>query len=88
MHEEVLLRELQRGLREAVPLGPGERVLRVRIWIGALSHLSETRLRQSWPELVAGSGADTAELLVDVSTDARHPQAAAVVLASVDVAGP
>lgn len=85
MHEEVVFRELRGALRRAAD-GRSGRLVRARVWIGALSHLSEGRLREAWPRLTAGGPADGSELEVELSTDVAHPHAASVVLASVDLA--
>lgn len=83
MHEQALLQDLGREVN-AVAEREGEReVARVRVWIGALSHLTPEHLRAEWPDVVRGTRAERATLEVEVSRDPRHPQAQAVVLTSV-----
>lgn len=86
MHEEVLLQDLVRKVDEVARQDPSARVTRVRVWIGALSHLSEAFLRESWPRVTAGTAADASQLVIEVSRDVHHPRADSVVLVSLDVA--
>lgn len=88
MHEEALLRDLRQKLEE---IGRDERpahIYRVRVWIGALSHLTESTLRTRWPEVVEGTSAAAARLEVRSSEDPNDPRARAVVLAEVGLSGP
>jgi Zn finger protein HypA/HybF involved in hydrogenase expression len=88
MHERRLFEELRRALDRASAAGHGARLVRARVWIGALSHLSEPTLRQAWPRVVGGGPAEGSELSVEVSSDPAHPDAASVVLTSVDLVEP
>jgi len=85
MHEEAVLNDLRRKLievtsREAVP-----RVSRVRLWVGALSHVSEEQLRRQWSRVVGGTVAQSAALEVTASQDPTDPRAQGIVLQSIDV---
>ena len=66
--------------REGVP-----RVARVRLWVGALSHVSEEQLRREWPRVAEGTPAQSAALEVTSSRDMNDPRAQGLVLVSLDV---
>jgi hydrogenase nickel incorporation protein HypA/HybF len=85
VHEASLLRDLRRKLDE---LGRGdgiERIIRVRLKVGALSHVSPELLRERWRELVAGSPAGDAALEIESSADPAAPGAQDIVLTEVVV---
>ncbi|HTT15327.1 MAG TPA: hydrogenase maturation nickel metallochaperone HypA [Thermoplasmata archaeon] len=86
MHEEAVLRDLVDRVSAIAREAGAGRVTRVRVWIGAFSHLTEATLRDRWPTATDGTAAGGSALEVEVSTDARDPRAQAVVLRSVDVA--
>lgn len=83
MHESALLRDLR---RQVLATADGRPVTRVRLWVGALSHVTEPMLQEHWAELVDGTPASGATLDVEVSADLDDPRAQGVVLRSLDVA--
>ena len=83
MHEEALLRDLRNKLAELSQGLEGERIRRVTLRLGALSHLTEPALRARWPETTEGTGAEGAELVIVPGSDLSDPSALGVVLASV-----
>jgi hydrogenase nickel incorporation protein HypA/HybF len=85
MHEEAVLRDLVRKVEEVARANGAERVTRVRLWVGALSHLSETGLGERWALATRATPLEGCEVEVEMSTDARDPRAGGVVLRSVDV---
>jgi hydrogenase nickel incorporation protein HypA/HybF len=85
MHEEAMLQDLRRKLVEIVGQEGSPRVVRVRLWVGALSHVSEEQLRQQWWRVVEGTGAQSAALDVTTSGDLNDPRAQGLVLVSLDV---
>jgi hydrogenase nickel incorporation protein HypA/HybF len=87
MHEEALFRDLRRKVAEVSEGEQARRVVRVKVWVGALSHVTESRLRASWPSIVQGTPAEASQLEVDLSQDPLDPRAQFVILASLDVAG-
>jgi Zn finger protein HypA/HybF involved in hydrogenase expression len=82
MHEEALLADLRRKIEELARANGGARIVRVHLWVGALSHFTEAHLRQDWPRVVQGTAAETAELEVETSEDPHDPRAQRVVLTS------
>jgi hydrogenase nickel incorporation protein HypA/HybF len=85
MHEAGLFRDLRTKMIEIAEVERVPRIARVRVWVGALAHLSEARLREAWPDLVRGTPAEGSRLEVELSLDATDPRAQGIVLASVDV---
>ncbi len=88
MHEEALLKDIRRKLVEESTRASPAQVARVRLWIGALSHLSEDQLRLQWPTVVDGTPAQSARLDVTTSRDTTDPRAQGLVLMSIDVVEP
>jgi hydrogenase nickel incorporation protein HypA/HybF len=88
MHEEALLRDLRRKLIEVTQGANGAPVRFVRVWVGALSHVSAESLQGRWPEVVAGTPAQGARLEVDVSSDPEDPAAQGVRLVELTVEEP
>jgi hydrogenase nickel incorporation protein HypA/HybF len=85
MHEEAMLKDLRRKLVEVANQQGAERLARVRLWVGALSHVSEEQLRRQWSRVVDGTPAQSAALEVSTSTDLDDPRAQGLVLMSIDV---
>jgi hydrogenase nickel incorporation protein HypA/HybF len=85
MHEEAMLQDLRRKLVEVTGREGVPRVARVRLWVGALSHVSEAQLRREWPRVVEGTPAQAAALDVTASSDLDDPRAQGLVLVSLDV---
>ena len=88
MHEEALLRDLRRKIRELAELERGEEISRVSLWVGALSHVTEEMLRSRCPTVVEGTPAQRAQLDVEVSEDLDDPRAGGIVLVKVSVRAP
>jgi hydrogenase nickel incorporation protein HypA/HybF len=85
MHEEALLRDLRRKLIEVASREGAGRVSRVRLWVGALSHVSEEQLRRQWDRVVEGTAAQSAALEVASSQDPTDPRAQGILLQSIEV---
>ena len=84
MHEEALLRDLMRKIEEIARANGSVRVRRVRVWIGALSHLSEQQLCRGWSDRTQGTVAEGSVVEVELSHDRTDPRAMGVVLKSID----
>jgi hydrogenase nickel incorporation protein HypA/HybF len=85
MHEEAMLRDVIRKAEEvARESGPG-RVTRVRLWVGARSHLAGPELESRWAHAVNGTALSGARVEIEVSRDVAHPHAESIVLRSVDL---
>jgi hydrogenase nickel incorporation protein HypA/HybF len=88
MHEEALLRDVLRKVEEVARADPHARIVRARVWVGALSHFSESGLRNRWPTATRGTVAEGSEVEVRVSTDPHDPRAGELVLENVTLADP
>ncbi|HYK93791.1 MAG TPA: hydrogenase/urease maturation nickel metallochaperone HypA [Thermoplasmata archaeon] len=87
MHEEAVLRDLVRKVNELALSEPTGRVKRVRLWVGALSHLRPEDLTQSWSRVAAGTRAEPAVVEAESSSDVHDPRAQGVVLVGVEMSG-
>lgn len=85
MHEEALLKDVIRKAEEVARQQGATRVTRVRIWVGARSHLGGPELRARWMAAVRGTALSAAEIEVESSTDRADPNAEGVMLRSLDV---
>jgi len=85
MHEEALLRDLVRKALEVARQERAGRVTRVRIWVGALSHLAGPELEARWTNAVRGTALEGARVDLELSPDRTDPNAEAVMLRSLDV---
>ncbi|HYB78918.1 MAG TPA: hydrogenase maturation nickel metallochaperone HypA [Thermoplasmata archaeon] len=85
MHEEALLRDLVRKALEVARQERAGRVTRVRIWVGALSHLAGPELEARWTHAVRGTALEGARVDLELSPDRTDPNAEAVMLRSLDV---
>lgn len=85
MHEEALLRDLMSKVEEIGETHPGERIGRIRLWVGALAHLSEPQIRERWTMVCRGTRAEGSRLEIEVSNDLHHPRATGIVLKDLDL---
>lgn len=86
MHETGLIRDLVHRLKSAARDAGAERVVGVKVWLGALSQMSAEHFREHFEADVRGTLADGAALTLEVSDDPGHPHAQSVMLQSVDLA--
>ncbi|MDJ0928979.1 MAG: hydrogenase maturation nickel metallochaperone HypA [Gammaproteobacteria bacterium] len=86
MHERKLVTDLIDQIESVAAREKADRVVRVRAWIGALSHLTAVSLRTSFEQHAADGVAAGATLDVTVSKDIHHPDARGIILQSIDVA--
>lgn len=85
MHEEALLRDLLHKVEEVARAHGARRVDGIRLWVGALAHLSGTQVRERWALLSRGTVAEGARVEVELSQDLGDPRATGIVLKSLDV---
>jgi len=85
MHEEAMLRDVVRKAEEVARGEPSARVTRVRLWVGARSHLGGPELRDRWANAVHGTALAGAVVEIETSSDAANPNADRVILRSLDV---
>ena len=85
MHETSLVRDIVHRI-EDLSRSTGSPVVRARIWLGALSHLSAAHFREHFAAEARGTLAAGTQLDIEVSDDAHDPHAQQVRLNSVDLA--
>ncbi|HXY12693.1 MAG TPA: hydrogenase/urease maturation nickel metallochaperone HypA [Thermoplasmata archaeon] len=85
MHEEAMLRDVVRRAQDVARSEGGRRVTRVRLWVGARSHLGGPELTARWAHAVTGTALAGASVEVELSRDANDPNAETVMLRSLDV---
>ena len=88
MHEMSLIADLVAKLNEVAQAQNSERVTRVGVALGALSHISADHFREHFVEGTRGSVAEGAELDIRVETDMDAPDAQDIRLTSVEVDAP
>ena len=86
MHEHSLMADLLRKIEQVAADNNAERVTRVRVWLGALSHITPEHFREHFEDSTRGTLAEGAELEVEASDDDTHPEAQQILLRSLDVA--
>jgi hydrogenase nickel incorporation protein HypA/HybF len=85
MHEASLMADLMHRIEELARAENGQRVVGVSVWLGALSHMSESHFVEHFERAAAGTLAEGAQLDVTVSTDTGHTNAQDLVLESIEV---
>jgi Zn finger protein HypA/HybF involved in hydrogenase expression len=85
MHEDSMLRDLIRKAEEVAEREQAVRVTRVRLWVGARSHLGGPELKDRWAHAVRGTALAGCEVEVEASSDRGDPNADRVILRSLDV---
>jgi hydrogenase nickel incorporation protein HypA/HybF len=85
MHEATLMTGLMKRI-DAVARGEqAQRVVGVAVWLGALSHMSESHFIEHFEQAAAGTIAEGAQLDITVSADTGHANAQDILLESVEV---
>jgi hydrogenase maturation protease len=85
MHESSLMTGLMRQIGEIASAEDASRVVGIKVWCGALSHMSRAHFAEHFAQAAAGTLAEGAVLDVTISDDLTDPRAQDVVLESVDV---
>jgi hydrogenase nickel incorporation protein HypA/HybF len=85
MHETALVRDVVRRIEDLAHATGARRVIGVRVWVGALSHLSAEHFREHYAIEAQDSVAASATLSIEVSSDLGHPHAQHVRLESIDL---
>jgi len=74
-----------RQVSEIAAAEGAQRVVKVSVWLGALSHMSADHFGEHFVDAAAGSLAEGAELECLASNDIHDPRALDVVLKSLEV---
>jgi len=85
MHEEAMLKDVVRKAEEVAAQEGSVRVTRIRIWVGARSHLAGPELKERWGSAVNGTTLAGAEVVIETSRDGDDPNAERIILRSLDV---
>jgi hydrogenase nickel incorporation protein HypA/HybF len=85
MHETALVRDVVQRIEDLARSTGARRVIGVKVWLGALSHLSAEHFREHFAIEARGSLAAGTMLDIEVSDDPDDPHAQHVRLESVDL---
>lgn len=85
MHEASLMKGLMRKVLEIARQERAERVVGLRVRLGALSHMSPEHFQEHFDAVAAGTIAEGAAIEAVEDPDLSSPRAADVLLESVEV---
>ena len=85
MHERALMDDVMRKVDAVARDNGASRVTRIGVRLGALSHFTPEHFREHFVDASRGTLAEGAEVDAVVETDLSDPDAAGVVLESVEV---
>jgi len=86
MHEKALIDDLIAKILAVAEAERGGQVVRVRVWLGALSHFTPEHFREHFADASRGTAAEGAVVETTLDDDLTDPRASGVVLESVVVA--
>ena len=87
MHEFSLMADLLRKIEQLAKDADAAKVTKVKVKLGALSHITPDHFREHFTEAIAGTVAEGALLAVEQCEDDKDPNAQDILLESVDVTG-
>jgi len=85
MHEASLMRSLMRKIDSLAEAEGAGKVTTVRVWLGALSHMSAAHFQTHFEQASKATLADGASLEIEESTDIADPNAQDLLLRSIEV---
>lgn len=85
MHEHALMADLVKKLEQTAADGRADRVTRVAVQLGALSHFTPEHFREHFLDATRGTIAEGAEVTATLDGDIRAPHATGVVLETVEL---
>lgn len=85
MHEASLMRSLMRKIESLAAAEGGHRVTTVRVWLGALSHMSAAHFQEHFDQASKATVAEGALLEIEESADIDDPNAQGLLLRSIEV---
>ena len=88
MHEASLMRDLMGQIGKIAEAENARRVISVRIWLGALSHMSREHFAEHFDEAAEGSLAEGADLKITLSEDTEDPKAQEIILEGLELETP
>jgi hydrogenase nickel incorporation protein HypA/HybF len=85
MHEFSLMNSLMNQIYQIADQQKARKVKKVKVWLGALSHMSAEHFKEHFDEAAVGGIAQNAVLDVTVDTDESSDNAAHILLQSIEV---
>ena len=85
MHEFSLIANLMKKIQEVADVEHANRIARVKVRLGALSHISANHFREHFEQAAKGTVAEGSRLEIVTSTDCAEPEAQSILLESVEV---
>lgn len=86
MHEFSLLKDLLHKINIIAEENNSDKVIGVKVKLGALAHISPDHFREHFDQAVIGTFAEGAKLKIETLTDMSDPHAQEIILDSVEVA--
>ena len=86
MHEFSLLKDLLGKIKAIAEENASDKVIGVKVKLGALAHISPEHFREHFNHAVVGTLAEGAKLEIETLTDMSDPHAQEVILDSVELA--
>ncbi len=88
MHEKGLIENVTRGVEETAAELGAQRVTRVVVQLGALSHFTPEHFREHFDQAVRGTIAEGAEIVATLESDVAAPFASDVLLTDLELEFP
>jgi len=85
MHEQSLMVDLMRKINTIGTEQQAKNIVRIKVKLGALSHISADHFKEHFVIAAKGSCAEQAQLDVEVLTDLNDPQAQEIILDSIEI---
>jgi hydrogenase nickel incorporation protein HypA/HybF len=85
LHEHALIDDLLRKIESVAATERSSRVSRIRVELGALSHLTPEHFMEHFEQAAAGTVAEGAEVVINARDDPLEPAADQIILTSVDI---
>lgn len=85
MHEQSLMADLMRKIDAIVNEQQAKKIVRVKVKLGALSHISADHFREHFVHAAQGKCVEQAQLDIEILTDINDPHAQEILLDSVEV---
>ncbi len=86
MHEFSLLKDLLNKMKIIARDNNSDKVIGVKVKLGALAHISPDHFRGHFEQAVKGTIAEGAKLEIETLTDMSDPHAQEIILESVEIA--
>jgi hydrogenase nickel incorporation protein HypA/HybF len=82
------MEDVTRKIERTAVAGGAERVTRIEVLLGALSHFTPEHFREHFDEAARGTLADGAEVVATLDQDITSPYASEVVLQTIEIEVP